>query len=158
VPDAAWSQAVASRAERRAFDGAPPVIPHPVDQRGVPTCLACHSFGKTIRGAVAVPPSHDPLASCTQCHVTAVGPAPGDAPPGPVLADNAFSGLQAPARGERAWPIAPATIPHATFMREQCDSCHGPSGREPIRTSHPWRQSCQQCHAPSAARDQAPVL
>ena len=31
---------VAERATRRAYDGAPPTIPHGVDQQGAPACLA----------------------------------------------------------------------------------------------------------------------
>ncbi|HRC56557.1 MAG TPA: hypothetical protein PKU97_11575, partial [Kofleriaceae bacterium] len=73
------------------------------------------------------------------------------------VADSAFVGLPAPGRGERAWPGAPPTIPHTTWMRERCDSCHGVWGASGLRSTHPWRQSCTQCHAPAAALDQRPV-
>jgi cytochrome c-type protein NapB len=33
-------------------------------------------------------------------------------------------------------------------------SCHGYTGLQGIRTTHPWRQNCQQCHAPSATMNQ----
>jgi cytochrome c-type protein NapB len=45
-------------------------------------------------------------------------------------------------------------VPHTTFMRESCLSCHGPTGADPIRTTHAWRTNCLQCHAPSAVLDQ----
>jgi hypothetical protein len=41
-------------------------------------------------------------------------------------------------------------------MREACASCHGPSGKRGLRSTHPVRASCQQCHARSAALDQRP--
>jgi cytochrome c-type protein NapB len=45
-------------------------------------------------------------------------------------------------------------MPHPMHMRSECDSCHGPSGRPGLRTSHPDRQNCVQCHASSAPLDQ----
>jgi nitrate reductase (cytochrome), electron transfer subunit len=45
-------------------------------------------------------------------------------------------------------------VPHPIFMRENCLSCHGAAGPEPIRTTHPWQTNCLQCHAPSAVLDQ----
>jgi hypothetical protein len=40
-------------------------------------------------------------------------------------------------------------------MRANCLGCHGPTGAEPIRTTHPLRANCLQCHAVSAVLDQA---
>lgn len=142
------------RARQRAYDGAPPTIPHPIEQRGYPSCLACHGEGMRVFGKVAPPMSHPELGSCTQCHVVDEGPVPSEAPPaGGPPTDTLFVGAVASGLGERAWPDAPPTLPHRTHMRERCGSCHGvlASG---LRTSHPWRQSCTQCHAPSAALDQ----
>jgi cytochrome c-type protein NapB len=101
--------------------------------------------------------SHPRRDSCLQCHVVAADPRPllGAEPPPPPA--TAFAGLP-PRRGDRAWAGAPPAIPHATWMRERCTSCHGPLGALGMRSTHPWRASCEQCHAPSAALDQrAPV-
>ncbi|MCL4223092.1 MAG: nitrate reductase cytochrome c-type subunit [Myxococcales bacterium] len=148
------AQAVAARAARRAYDGAPPVIPHAVDQLAVPACLACHDQGLVVGGKVAPVMSHVERTSCLQCHVVAADPRPrAETPPPP---ESTFVGLGAPGLGERAWPGAPPTIPHATWMRERCESCHGPMGAHGLKTTHPWRQSCVQCHAPSAVLDQRP--
>lgn len=146
------TQALRARAERRAFDGAPPTIPHAIAQMGPPDCLTCHRTGARIAGRVAPRMSHQVLESCTQCHVVASDPRPvASTPPAP---DNTFVGVPSPTGGERAWPGAPPTIPHATTMRSECSSCHGTLGQKGMRTTHPQRQSCTQCHAPSAALDQ----
>lgn len=145
---------LAQRAKRRAFDGAPPVVPHPIDQTGTASCLACHGEELMIgKGVWAPKMSHPVLAGCTQCHVEQIS-ASLDPMPQP---ENQFQGLRSTRGGGRAWAGAPPTMPHATFMRENCMSCHGPTGADPIRTSHPYRASCQQCHAPSAALDQRVV-
>ncbi len=137
------------RAGRRAFDGAPPVIPHPVDDNDVRSCQACHGEGRIIRGRLASRMSHPPYANCTQCHVPVGNP--GFGPEFPV--DNLFAGLEQPTSGPRAWAGAPPLIPHKTLMREDCLSCHGLVGRPGLRSTHPWRGSCQQCHAGSAEHD-----
>lgn len=50
---------------RRAMDGGPPAIPHPLDLRG--NCLACHAGP----GAVAeIRTTHPERANCRQCHAT----------------------------------------------------------------------------------------
>lgn len=139
-----------SRAQRRAFDGAPPVVPHPIDQMNSASCMACHSAGMNIAGVVAPAMSHEFMPNCTQCHVEMRSPDLSDL----ATARNTFSGLEAPLGGSRAWDGAPPTIPHSTFMRENCMACHGPQGPEPIRTTHPWQTNCLQCHAPSAVLNQ----
>lgn len=146
-------RALAARAARRAYDGAPPTIPHRIDQLGVPACLACHDAGLAIDGTIAPRMSHAPLASCVQCHVVSEDPRP-VREPAPVVAASTFVGLGPPGPGARAWAGAPPTIPHSTRMRDRCDACHGPTGALGMRTTHPWRSSCTQCHAPSAVIDQ----
>ncbi len=146
--------AVAERAMLRAFDGAPPSVPHPVRQRSAAECLACHASGLAIGEAVARPLSHPVYASCTQCHVVSASPVPPAPPSRAAQAANGFEGLASPARGERAWPGAPPVIPHPTWMRQECGSCHGASARAGLHTTHPERRSCTQCHAPSAVLDQ----
>ena len=103
-----------------------------------------------IDGRVARPISHPPYVNCTQCHVEAQSARLEAREP----AENAFVGLNAALRGERAWLDAPPVIPHSTWMRDTCLACHGPRGRPALMTTHPERQSCTQCHAPSADHDQ----
>lgn len=154
--DEEWEAVVARRAGRRAFAGAPPTIPHDIDQQGRPSCVACHLEGTRIDGRTAPPMSHEPMASCTQCHVVSRRPMPGEPVLGDPPIDNTFRGVARAGRGERAWVGAPPTIPHTTLMRTRCASCHGLHA-DGIRTSHPTRQSCTQCHAPSAELDQRPL-
>lgn len=156
VTEAERAQAIRERTARRAFDGAPPVVPHPIAQDSSFACLACHGPGLVIKDKVASKMSHPPYASCTQCHVPAGGP---EIPIQVVklrepLAANEFVGVAAPQRGSRAWPQAPPTVPHRTYMRDDCLSCHGPQGLFGLRTPHPDRQSCLQCHVPNAELDQ----
>lgn len=152
--------ALARRAALRAYDGAPPRIPHAVRQDSAPECLACHQDGLRIGDRVAAAMSHEPYVSCTQCHVVDEAPMPGgaDLEPDPRDVTNSFVGMASPERGPRAWEIAPPQIPHRTFMRERCDACHGVDGPDAIRSSHPYRQSCTQCHAPAAEVERVPFL
>lgn len=143
--------AVAARRERRAYDGAPPTVPHDVGQREPSGCLVCHERGANVAGRIAPPISHARYTSCLQCHVVSSAPRPlraSDAGPENDFVGNAWG------KGTRAWAGAPPTIPHPTWMRAECTSCHGPAGKLGLRSTHPWRASCQQCHAPGAALDQ----
>jgi nitrate reductase (cytochrome), electron transfer subunit len=152
---AAIAAARADRTGRRAYAGAPPVIPHPIAQRGAPDCLACHAQGMSVDGRRAPAMSHAPYASCTQCHVPAASPLPvAELAPEAIPLDSRFTGTDSLLARERAHAGAPPVIPHAVSMRERCLSCHGPSGHPGLRTTHPERRSCTQCHAPSAALDQ----
>lgn len=152
-------EAIASRAARRAFDGAPPVVPHPVDQSNSAACLLCHGEGRAIKDRIASKMSHQAFSSCTQCHVPANGTRITDSRYLlAAIAGNTFTTPEAPLHGTRAWPGAPPTIPHATLMRSTCTACHGPTGLHGLRTPHPWQQQCVQCHAPDAALDQREFL
>lgn len=137
--------ALRRRAERRAYAGAPPVVPHAIDQRDPAACLLCHAHGQRIGALIAPRLSHPPYQNCQQCHVEARDPSPAvDA------ALNAFIGATESGPGPRAFSLAPPVMPHRTFMREDCLSCHGPLGEPALRTTHPERTNCQQCHAQSA--------
>jgi nitrate reductase (cytochrome), electron transfer subunit len=141
------------RATRRAYNGAPPIIPHAIENTSDAACYACHSNGMKMAGLKASVMSHSFLANCTQCH----------APPPPtpfanvdVSVDSSFVGLPAPKSGKRAFAGAPPAIPHSQWMRENCNACHGgPNGWAGMESTHPWRTNCSQCHAPSAVLDQA---
>jgi cytochrome c-type protein NapB len=88
--------------------------------------------------------SHVVMTNCTQCHVEQ----------SPVPAETTFVGVYRAGPGERANPGAPPTIPHHTWLRDNCNSCHGLVSRPGTRTTHPWLTNCTQCHVPSAALDQ----
>ena len=133
------------RAERRLYDGAPPMIPHPSFGSA---CIACHHReGVAVPGVGFAPPSPHgeeaiagSLQRCQQCHLFQTA-----APP---FVANTFSGLrQDLRRGRRLYDGAPPVIPHQVLMRANCLACHsGAAAREDIRTSHPERSNCRQCH------------
>jgi cytochrome c-type protein NapB len=133
------------RAARRAYDGAPPVIPHPPLGSA---CTNCHTETPREFPGVGIAPPNPHLKTaglseasrCRQCHVFAVT--------GELFATNSFEGLeQKPRRGNRLYPHAPPVMPHHVFMREDCLSCHsGPGVRQEIRCTHPDRINCVQCH------------
>jgi nitrate reductase (cytochrome), electron transfer subunit len=136
------------RAARRAYDGAPPVIPHP-HLSG--TCTTCHGSAAVEVPGVGLAPPNPHLKTpglseksrCRQCHVfTATDN---------LLQASAFSGLPAFGRkGDRLHPLAPPTMPHPLFMHEDCLSCHsGAAARPEILCTHPERIRCLQCHVPN---------
>jgi cytochrome c-type protein NapB len=143
-----YRRAIEARRARRAYDGAPPTVPHAIEPLNTSACLACHGKDVAIAGKRASRLPHPPHPDCLQCHVPQTGtPANG-------LPENHFAGLSSPGPGARAWPGAPPVIPHSTWMRGECGSCHGVGGSSGLRSTHPWRSSCQQCHVPSAVLDQ----
>jgi cytochrome c-type protein NapB len=151
-PEGDRAQVLSWRLQRRAFEGAPPTIPHPVDHR-TRDCLACHSSGATVSGVPVPQISHAQYRACQQCHAekapafftaNAGGPEPAgsDFAPAPI------------AKAQRFTPGGPPMVPHTSWMRERCASCHGGLAPKALRTSHPERQSCQQCHVSEAGADQ----
>ncbi len=144
--DAVKSAAVV-RAERRLFDGAPPVVPH--GDLGM-TCGACHDGkGMPVSGIGFAPASpHDATVRagatqrCRQCHVFVLVDE--------VFVGSSFEGLRQDLRhGGRLAANSPPTIPHLVLMRENCAACHtGPGARAEILTTHPERVRCMQCHVP----------
>ncbi len=155
VPDreGAVKSAAHVRAERRAYDGAPPTVPH---QDFGARCSACHNEqGQSVSGIGFAPASpHEDTDKaggtirCRQCHVFVTD--------GSLFVDSEYEPLKQDLRyGGRATPGAPPTIPHRTLMRENCVACHdGPGAREEVRTSHPERWRCSQCHVPAATGDE----
>ena len=153
VPDrpGATKTAAAERAERRAYDGAPPVIAH--EDFDI-ECIECHDLeGLDVPDVGFAPPSpHEAtlgmsaVSRCSQCHVFSLTDT--------RFAANSFAGLQQGLRrGARLNPLSPPTLPHKSFMRENCVACHsGPAAREELRTDHPERVRCRQCHVPVTTR------
>jgi cytochrome c-type protein NapB len=146
-------EAIAARAELRAFEGAPPVISHPVDEADNLYCTDCHSDGS--EGAVADPMlPHGGLVSCRQCHVESLNDRFEGAVGEPAQVANSFHGRRRVQPVAAASVLAPPPTPHTTWMRGTCVACHGPAGPEGLRTPHLERVMCLQCHAPSAELDQ----
>jgi len=149
--------AILDRTRTRAFEGAPPVVPHPIVQQSAQSCLVCHGEGLKLGDKLATRISHAHFTSCTQCHVEAETSGPFDA----VIAgasgyENTFTGIERSGPGTRAMGGSPPQIPHTMWLREDCTSCHGLVARPGLRTSHPWLSNCVQCHAPSAELDRVP--
>lgn len=138
------SRNLASFYRRRAYLGAPPVIPHTVKadmDRGGTSCLACHEtggFASEFKTFAPVTP-HPELVSCRQCHVPATTEV--------LFRETRWESVSPPALKRSVLPGSPRQIPHGLQLRENCLACHGGSGaaRE-IRVSHPERVNCRQCH------------
>lgn len=141
------------REELRAFNGAPPTIPHPIDQMTSRGCLACHGEGIKTKSLRAAKMPHPNYANCTQCHVEqnsryaeAVS-----------FRENMFIGVPAPKAGPRAFEAAPPVMPHSTWLRDNCLSCHGRTAHAGMETTHPWRANCLQCHGTSSELEQMSI-
>ena len=123
---------------RRAFSGAPPVIPHALLGG---SCLGCHKDGGYTPEFKAYTPVtlHPQYTNCQQCHVE-------QTKSGLFVATN-FQRVANTEIDNQALPGAPPPIPHTLAMRENCNACHaGPAAVKEIRTPHPERQNCRQCH------------
>ena len=145
------------RAERRAYHGAPPAIPH---ARLGGACITCHTAeGNQVIPKVGIAPANPHLrtpglsadARCEQCHVFQQTDE--------VFTENEFAPfLLASSENEPAHPYAPPVIPHPLFMREDCNACHsGAAARPEIRCQHAERKRCQQCHVPRKSSEEFPV-
>jgi len=137
--------ATVQRAARRAYDGAPPVIPH---ESMKANCITCHTVqGEKVpnMGFAAANP-HDATSvagrtqNCRQCHLFRKTEE--------VFTASNFEGIpHTIIGGSRAYPGAPPMIPHSKLMRENCQACHsGPAARKEIVCTHTTRTNCQQCH------------
>jgi cytochrome c-type protein NapB len=135
---------------RRAFPGAPPVIPHELLEdrsMGGKGCLGCHADGGFVPPFKAYAPvtPHPDLLNCRQCHV----PRP-EKPQSAFAGGSAWQKVSGPAVDQEAMPGAPPPIPHSLQMRGNCVACHaGPGAVAEIRTPHPERANCRQCHVPT---------
>ena len=131
----------AARQELRAYDGAPPVIPHEIAGRGREDCNSCHTPGAPTNPERLGPPrSHPAWGDCRQCHVEQIGSG--------MMASSNLEPLRWPASGSRLYASAPPTIPHSTQNRESCGVCHvGEQAPKALRADHGDRLNCTQCHA-----------
>lgn len=130
---------------RRAYPGAPPIIPHAVKadmDRGKAACLSCHEGGGLVSEFKAFAPvtPHPKLVSCRQCHVSAAGQS--------LFRETLWQSVSPLELKRAALPGSPPQIPHDLHMRENCLACHGGIGAvKEIRVTHPERVNCRQCHA-----------
>jgi len=129
--------------DNRAFYGAPPSIPHEVEERnmGANSCLKCHENGGFVDKLNAYSPitPHPEKENCRQCHVPQKTK--------DLFVSTHWSRSKGPSVGNKALMTSPPVIPHQIQLRENCLSCHaGPSAPKEIRTSHPDRINCRQCH------------
>lgn len=132
---------LAKRKQVRAYDGAPPVIPHSV---GRVQCRSCHDPGaSTNSDRVGPPRSHPAWGDCRQCHVVRHDTG--------GFAASDFEPLWRPARGGRLYAAAPPAIPHQLQNRGNCVVCHiGRQAPKALRAAHGMRDNCVQCHAAGA--------
>jgi cytochrome c-type protein NapB len=143
------------RADRRYYDGAPPIIPH-VPMPGA--CTGCHTpSGRSLPGLGIAPANPHTrtdgigsAAMCRQCHVFRATDS--------VFGGSRFASMKQDLRaGERASPGAPPVIPHALFLREDCVACHaGIAARPEITFDHAERVNCLQCHLRQATTAELP--
>ena len=128
----------------RAFEGAPPVIPHGVDDLGRENCMACHADGSAVSptsGRPAPVTPHPTRMNCVQCHVQRLA--------SDVFTVSAFEPLRqnVGARPVLSQPLAPPYIPHRMQDREDCVGCHlNVTVPAAIRPEHGMRTNCTQCH------------
>ena len=135
----------AQRAELRAFYTAPPVIPHDRELLRNRDCMICHAEIRDLDTSerTSLKSPHARFSNCAQCHVS-IEPAFGEAA---EEVESTWQGLEEPGEGTRAHALAPPTLPHRVFMRENCLSCHSTDNPyEFLRRPHPERVNCLQCH------------
>ena len=152
----------------RAFEGAPPRIPHGVSSEEFRTdrCRTCHQRGGYSRRFAAYVPltPHAERGMCVQCHVgvdAVIGASNPAADPNTRCAIcHPASGGSPSSDAKVTWPTTvwpalptlaadrdPPMIPHDLPFRENCLTCHaGPAAAAEIRTMHPERLDCRGCH------------
>ncbi len=128
----------------RAFHGAPPVVPHGIEEEGRTNCIACHGPGQQAAGRVvaAVTP-HPNWDQCRQCHVPRVTDK--------VFVASTFTGLPEPEPFTMPSPFLPPYIPHRldNDRERRCETCHiGVQAVPELRPAHGPRTNCRQCHIP----------
>jgi cytochrome c-type protein NapB len=128
---------------RRQYPGAPPYIPHKVEEADLAPveCLTCHAKGgwtADLKRNTPITP-HPEQTACRQCHIEQT-----DAQ---LFVDIDWMSITTPRLGRSDLPGAPPPIPHELQMRGNCIACHvGPGAVASIRVEHPSRGNCRQCH------------
>ena len=126
----------------RFYEGAPPVVPHPIEEYGRDDCLACHLDGDAVdetTGRAAQVTPHPEQTNCRQCHVARLT--------NDVFVANLGEGLRPRTVEAPANPVGPPYIPHRLQDREDCRACHlGQAAADVIVPAHGDRANCRQCH------------
>jgi len=145
VPAGAKQRTLKDYYKLRAYPGAPPSIPHPVDleRDNSQSCNVCHEKGGFVPKYNAFTPvtPHPEYENCLQCH-------------GIPNATDEFKASEwvkvaPPAIKRSAMGGSPPPIPHDLQYRDNCAACHtGPAAPIEIRCGHPERLNCVQCHVP----------
>lgn len=144
------TRTLATFVSRRAYPGAPPIIPHPLADPttfGGRACLECHGDGGWVQKFSAFAPvtPHPELINCVQCHVPRTVTS--------LMRGSTFVRAVEPPIHQAAFKGSPPAIPHDLQMRDNCLACHaGPAAVREIRVTHPERSNCRQCHALGAFR------
>ncbi len=152
---------------RRAYPGAPPIVPHGLTLLEARTnaCNNCHARGgySPRFGAYVPVTPHPEMGSCLQCHAAddaTVGVTLPTYDPNTICRQCHDPDALRPARMPMGWQVAPwprpvartgngppPTIPHDLHLRSNCVACHaGPGAVAELRTDHPARSNCRQCH------------
>lgn len=131
-----YKKLIISRNMLRAYEGAPPRIPHGTKgQIAQAECLNCHSVG-TGHGPNVL---HAHLSNCTQCHVSIKTSV--------LFKANDFSPLRQRSVKRESNPIGPPYIPHRIQNRKNCNICHTAAGaKEELIPRHGELDNCLQCH------------
>ncbi|MDO9262238.1 MAG: nitrate reductase cytochrome c-type subunit [Flavobacteriaceae bacterium] len=129
--------------KNRAYQGAPPTIPHEVYERnmGDNSCLQCHLNGGYVDKFKAHAPivPHPEMVNCRQCHVAVKI--------NTVFKESNWESMNnIPQFSNKALPTSPPVIPHPLEKNDDCLSCHAGLGLMKIRVTHPERTNCKQCH------------
>jgi len=144
---------VEKRAKIRAYEGAPPVIPHTIVKGETKYCLSCHEKGIVfekdaelmgVKSAVAKITPHPTWVNCFQCHVPQQDVK--------VFHKNTFKTFRLAhvANPEKTGEEpAPPMMPHQMENRESCTVCHFSKTADPsITPKHGMREGCEFCHQP----------
>ena len=131
--------------KRRAYLGAPPMVPHAVVEKNgkMENCLSCHGKGGYVPKYQAYAPvtPHPTYANCVQCHVPQTTTT--------LFKPTKWTKTKPPQLRRTPLPGGPPPIPHALQLRTNCNACHaGPGSVRELRTPHPDRTNCLQCHVP----------
>lgn len=131
------SEFMKKRRSNRLYEGAPPVIPHRLEDHFSDTqsCLNCHNPGK-MHGPNVL---HADQVNCTQCHVVRKTDK--------VFRETNYKKYFSDMTHERSNPIGPPYIPHRVQDRQNCAICHIDDGAEPsLVPRHGNLMNCVQCH------------
>ena len=127
------------RARLRVYDGAPPVIPHPLKDSTYSRCLYCHEHGRELAGMTAPVTPHPEMTNCRQCHV--------EVKTDDLFSENDFEPYRITGRLPGKNPTGPPRMVHRLQMRERCEVCHmTDQAAAVLQPRHGERGDCLQCH------------